>query len=1118
LLGEAQKIDPKARPPRVIGADLLADWCSRYPGIVKRLRPFLSAMHDFRTWGRVETAQAETFVAIDSRQAATSAIGQFADLAQPTCQPVLTISGEAGVGKTRCVLEALRTVPGIEALVVTSDVVTSDDERAAADLIRQLVSELRFRAIFVVDGMGTATRATVARLLTADAGRLRVIAIDNNRQDDPAPEGEIRLGPLQRQDVERILAANFPAIPNEQRWAIAELAAGCVRLAVDICRNIHLVSPRGELAPLIPLIRDQYLAVRLTEEQRRVVELVSLLARVAYCGPLAHQLLALCAACPAAQLTAEEVVAIAGDIRSVPGFIAVGSRYLYVTPPVIAQAAFRAAWQRWVRPDPERFFAGLTPELEDALSRQLRDAGTDEMRRLFTCRHESGLRGPGTDAMSDPGTMGRLLQLVEVEPETTFPPLCRLIESATPGQIAGLDQLPAGRQSPGGRWTARRELVWRAEWLLRFPEFYLFAERILFRLAMAETESYGNNATAIWCQSYRPYFSGTPIPFAGRLAQLDKRLNAATDEAQMRLCLEALEGPLTVDGPAYRGGSPSLVSGRMTPPDWFPTTHEEARAVWQSTVEMVTRNARSPNAAIADGVIDVTVRHAFGLIHNGHLNDLIGVIESRPIGGARLVEVLHFIDQFLALYCNPDRHNVPAEIEVELQVWRQRLLPTSLLERLQTTVRRTYYDIYLYNPDHGESLVSGLARELVSDSATLAAALPWLFTEEARSSHALGMALGRLDGTAALLDLLADEARGQPNTALLRGYIVGLLERYHAQARRVCQLLNRLTPAQPYLVFDLLTTSLPILCPIDRAFTLVDSGQIPATCLGEVWHLTGDRPLTGDELSGILTRLLPRLQGGDAGAGRAAIDVLSIHLHAARRTLPEAVAFNAQQLPLVRAFLEGTLAIDLDREGWAWDEVLAELARSEPASAIRLAVCALASENHRSLPNRTERFLAGLAPQHPQTVMDELGAGLLDPATGWRVRLRELKPVIATLPIQVIRAWVEQYALAGARVLARLLPSPYLQEGVPTVAELTEFVLDRFGEDDRVFQEFCAGSGSPGSRWGDIGREYEQEAHAARQFFTHQCRWIQAWARRAEGSARSFADWCRADNEEFEAP
>jgi hypothetical protein len=633
---------------------------------------------------------------------------------------------------------------------------------------------------------------------------------------------------------------------------------------------------------------------------------------------------------------------------------------------VIAQAAFRSAWQRWVQTDPEAFFVMLPVELEDALYRQLRDAGSEAMRRLFTSFHQTWLRGLGPADLSDPVTMYRLIRLAEVEPETLLPNLADLIESATSEQVDGLNRVPVRRNSRGAAWASRRQLVWLCESMLRSLEFHPFAERILFRLALDESESCGNNATQVWCQSYRPLLSGTPIPFADRLAHLEERLNAVTTDSEVHLCFHALVGPLTADGPAHRMGSPSLISGRLPPPDWLPATHEEARRIWQSTAELLARSAQNANATISDGVIDLTIANIFGLLRHGYLSDVCRIIESHPITEARLAALLHQIERFLELYCNPDRRHVSQELEASIRSWQERLLPTSFRGRLQTTLRRSAFDIYHYHADRGKALFSGLAQELLDNPAMLLAVLPWLLTDEANSAHMLGVYLGRLDATAGLLEGLAEAAQGQPNISLLGGYVVGLLDRHAERTHQVCELLDRLAPTQPLLAYQLLTTGFPGLCPLERAFALVDAGQIPAAYLREVWRLVGNRALRADELSGVLTRLLAAVQTGDVAAGQGAIDALSMQIHTSRHAHPEATVFEPGQLPLVLTALEATLPIDLGREAWAWGELVQELGRSRPEIAIRLGVAALMSENSVHLSYSIERYLPEAAQRHPR--------------------------------------------------------------------------------------------------------------------------------------------------------
>jgi len=86
------------------------------------------------------------------------------------------------------------------------------------------------------------------------------------------------------------------------------------------------VPQRGDFTALTALLRDHLpFAARLRPEQRAVVEMASLVARVGYRRTTwTVELRTLCAACRGAGLTAEAVIATALAIRRAPGFIAVG--------------------------------------------------------------------------------------------------------------------------------------------------------------------------------------------------------------------------------------------------------------------------------------------------------------------------------------------------------------------------------------------------------------------------------------------------------------------------------------------------------------------------------------------------------------------------------------------------------------------------------------------------------------------------------------------------------------------------------------------------------------------------------------------------------------------------
>src|SRR5262249_50545059 len=155
----------------------------------------------------------------------------------------------------------------------------------------------------------------------------------------------------------------------------------------------------------------------------------------------------------------------------------------------------------------------------------------------------------GARDLADEATVKRLARLVEIEPQTLLPQLRRLIESISTADLRllharseGADFDPVRLQRSASGEAARRELVWLAEKFTRFPEHFADAERILLRLALAETEIYANNASGIWKIIFRPLLSGTSLPFAERIRLLEQRFQ--TEEgAQLTLCLGALENP-----------------------------------------------------------------------------------------------------------------------------------------------------------------------------------------------------------------------------------------------------------------------------------------------------------------------------------------------------------------------------------------------------------------------------------------------------------------------------------------------------------------------------------------------------------------------------------------------
>lgn len=1101
LLDEARKITANPALPQVLTATDLATWANRLPGVILPFRPYLAGFSSLRTWGKEITLQTPHFVPVAAWKDPMQVVTNHADVILSCVRVVQTIQGEAGVGKTRCVYESLAVSAANHALVVYTR-----NEIEAERIADILANDDRFTAVIVADECTVESRVRLERRLQPFANRLRVIAIDNRQQDEPTGAGEIRLERMDESEVEQILYKRDPQLPRERLRAFVSLSGGFVRLALDLCTQSALIPPEGHIGSLLHFFRDHYLRHRLPlDEERQIIEAVALLPKVGFKGDVRQQLEWLC---EAVGLQPDRVVETAARLKQAPGFIALGERYLYVTPRLIAQAAFQLAWSRWIQHDPDRFFVErLRSELIDGFAEQIRVCGSPEMRQVFSRFFRNWTNRLMAKDLADEATVRRLVRLVEVEPQTLFPQLRRLLESID------IEELRQFHASPY-QSAARRELVWLADKLLRLPEHFADAECILLRLALAETEIYANNASGVWKELFRPLLSGTAIPFAERIRLLEERFQT-TDGSQIRLCLGALGGPLTMDGPIVgRALGPPVIAGRIPPSDWYPRNDKEMRECATLTLELLKRLTRSDNAAVCDGVVTVMLNHLAHLLRCGFLTEANEILSAVPLSDLRLAELLHALDWFLQIFCAPRSKRVSGDLEKKVRDWRQSLVPKSLHGQLLSLIGQEPWHLWNQGDDHGEDAITTLAQELLNDPSTLERELPWLFSREARSAPRLGVVLASLDAGGTQLERIVRTATASQYPGLARGYIQGLAQQHPDQVDQVNRLLDRLQTTNPRSVFELISDGFEPLRPLERLLAMVDAGQLPVEVLHGVAYILGNRSLIPAELRQVLERLMPGINQGNEAAGRAALAVLYSTLFVRVQSIHPDIPSD----PWLRSTLGAILATTLPfagPESHAWNELLSYFGAIDLRESLRLAVLALPHED-LTLCMQAQSYLVAAAPREPSFIMQRLGEAFLDPATGWRLTVCSLRTLINALPVKVAKQWLDAQGRPAAIALARHLPLPYIDKtGDPIVPQLTGYVLERFADDERVFREFCFGVHSGKIYTGDIAAQHEEEADVARRFLDHPQQRIRDWAQYEIDRATHDAALWRAHDEEM---
>jgi hypothetical protein len=245
LDAEIKKVSSAAPEAVVLFASDVVDWVNAFPAIAaEMLGSTLTAFFHFATWQNRERAVTKNFVSTPETDVIFDNVRQQLNWSNKPANTRLTISGDAGVGKSRTAFEAIAALP--EAAPLT---LYTDDEDHALDVARAIANDQNLYAVLVADECLDATAFQLAKILQGTQHRVRLITIDNalERMD----RTELRLSRITTSMVEKIVEVNFPDIDPSRRYRYCTLAEGYLRFAIFLCDNDSLIVQQGHLGTLL---------------------------------------------------------------------------------------------------------------------------------------------------------------------------------------------------------------------------------------------------------------------------------------------------------------------------------------------------------------------------------------------------------------------------------------------------------------------------------------------------------------------------------------------------------------------------------------------------------------------------------------------------------------------------------------------------------------------------------------------------------------------------------------------------------------------------------------------------------------------------------------------------
>jgi len=1093
----ARAIEPSAPAAMVVAAGDLAPWARMFPALLVSLFPMVgrgTVLH-LGAWGKNARDVTPIFVPVPSWEPARESIAAHVAMGQRPSEVVLPVKGEAGVGKTRLAYEVLAGIDGSGALVLYTD-----DERLATEVAAQLANDDTLTTILVADECSLQTRLRLRGLLQGHRHRVRVISIDNAADLAPSGAPEYRIERIPDDKLQAILLANFPIVPPERQRAYTDLSGGFVRLAADLCHNDATIATVGHVGPALGSV-DDYLSNRLKAGEFAVVEALALVTKVGHKHDVAHELDQLCAL---VGLDRDVVRPIIDRLRLAPGFVVKAGRYLYITPEIIAQVAFDRAWRRWGADDPPRFLAQMPDLLLEPFQRRVIRSAAEEVRRAVGDYFRQWAWSLDPGHLAQIAAVRPLVILTEADPDTYLPLLRALVERASREELLRVSGDLDGERAP------RRHIVWLVERLLAFPDYFDAAEAILLRLALAENEpGIGNNATTIWRQLFRIALSGTSVPFPTRLAVLDDRLHDA-DAGVVALALDALDALFNLHG--HRTVGPSVVAGRIPPPEWRPSSGKALRDSLDRAVAVLSKLADDSDPARRDRAREIAIKHVRRLLALGYLEELGAILDPDRSPHDVRVRATTAVESCLHLDARRGTGRLRSlEYAAAVRAWLDWLKPTDIHGRLLATVGvNPWHHTIRGNDEAWRGEIGALAAYLSDHRTVLEGELAWLFSGDALSAPVLGEELGKRDAGGALLETLVQGSLRHRSAGMTRGYIAGLLGAWPAHADAVNRVVDGVERVAPELAYHLFTAAPRMTHAARRTLASIDTGALPVAHLQGFLFVADPDVFSPADLRESLRRLVAAAERDDIEAGRVAAQFVASRLDAADAGM---IRDDAEMGELAWRVLE-VATRDGDETAYHWAEILGKLYAMDPDRAARLAVGAIMAEGVL----RSEAALAVLedmAGTYPDIVLMHLGQAILDPSKNWHFYLEDYTSLIRALPMHKVEEWVRAVGVDGARALARQLPQPYLSDtGDVVVPPLTAFVLETFGDDARVLEEFLAGSHGYAGFMDEIIERFERKEQVAAKALYHPVPIMREWARRELAFVRAWLAKQREEQEE----
>ncbi|WP_172135165.1 hypothetical protein [Adlercreutzia sp. ZJ473] len=706
-------------------------------------------------WRRLQTMHAN----ISPGESQQSSVSDIRDSVLKNSSEAIRVFGEAGVGKTRLVLEALN-VDGCKETVIYA-------ERPSAlppGFLNSLtMTDSTSRCVLVVDECDSERHDTMWDRIASVSNRIKLITIFNEVKRQHPGQSIVSVQPLSQEEVAEIVKSY--GIPDYKARDLAGFCSGSPRVAHILGEQISRtgnfdISYRDNIWPRC-IAAPENPESEAARKRIRVMKWLALFRRFGYEGPYREE----------GNLVVTKIQKSTGipecEIREIihrlrEKKLLQGDYTLYITPRLMH------IWlwvQWWEEQGPGFSFEEfkhidgrkeLSGKLIDWFFEMLQYGRESKVVPQIVDELFAG-QGPfSSPAFLQSSTGERLLDvLADIAPRKTLTFVERGLVNRSTSELL---ELKSGRR---GLVDALQRIAWE-------PPLFERAAYLLLKLSLAENEHCTNNATGVLASLFSNGIGAlapTATPAKDRFPVLEKIATSEQPEIQA-IAIKAMSKGLDVVTSAIKPlRDAELLHERAD--GWLPTDHDEwwssYRRIWTLGTRCLRIYEESNQKNLAKMLVERGI-HLVELIDDG--TEAVGWLEDLADNGyAEKEDIARGVIDLL-------RHSqfLGDKARTALEGLQEKLIGTGYEDQMRRYVGMNVlddeYDKEDPHQDFLEAKMNELARLSMADPTEFETMLPWLTTEIPARAGRFGYSLGMADVGNTQWEAIfeAMKAHGQPGT------------------------------------------------------------------------------------------------------------------------------------------------------------------------------------------------------------------------------------------------------------------------------------------------------------------------------------------------------------------